>query len=117
MISATHDFYAAIDLLVLPSLTEGMPAVAIEAALSGVRTIATDVGAVREIISDGRIGEVVDPASLEAFLEAVSRADTSRRVPDSTASTLADQFGMDRIADPWAWELAMLKAGSRRPRR
>jgi len=50
--------YRAVDALALPSATEGMPGVVIEAALSGVPTVATDVGACRELV-DETTGELV----------------------------------------------------------
>ena len=51
--------WAAADVVLLTSRTEGMPGVLIEAALRGVPAVATDVGAVREIVRDGVTGRVV----------------------------------------------------------
>lgn len=113
----TRDFYAAIDALLLPSLTEGMPAVAIEAGLSGVRTIATDVGAVREVVLDHDTGVIVDAAALGDFTSAVRDADLRERVPEAAARALAEQFGMDRVADMWVTELERLRRERGRGRR
>ena len=68
--------FAAANLLVLPSLTEGMPGVTIEAGLSGVPVVATDVGAVREVVLDGVTGVVVpprDPAAMRSRDRAIAR--------------------------------------------
>ena len=52
---------AAADVVVLPSRTEGMPGVIIEAKLRGVPVVATSVGAVPSMIVDGVDGFVVAP--------------------------------------------------------
>jgi glycosyltransferase involved in cell wall biosynthesis len=57
--------WAAADVVLLTSRTEGMPGVLIEAALQGVPAVATDVGGVAEIVLDGTTGELV-PADADA---------------------------------------------------
>ena len=71
------DVLAAADVLLLPALTEGMPAVLIEAGLTGLPVVATDVGAVREVVLDGATGLVVppgDPAAMTGALRDVLAA-------------------------------------------
>jgi glycosyltransferase involved in cell wall biosynthesis len=63
--------YRAIDMLVIPSRSEGMPTVMIEAMLMGVPVISTRVGAVPDVLSDGGTGLLVapeDPAALAAAI-------------------------------------------------
>ena len=62
-------FLAGLDLLVLPSDTEGLPNAVLEAHAMGVPVVATDVSDVRELVGDG--GAVVpagDAAALAAAL-------------------------------------------------
>jgi glycosyltransferase involved in cell wall biosynthesis len=56
-------FYKAIDLLVVPSLSEGLPNVILEAHREGVPVIASAVGSVSESIEHGVTGWLVPPHS------------------------------------------------------
>ena len=52
---------SACDVFVLPASIEGLPAVLIEAGLTGLPVVATDIGAVREVILHEETGIVVPP--------------------------------------------------------
>jgi glycosyltransferase involved in cell wall biosynthesis len=58
---------AAGDAVVLPSRTEGMPGVLVEAGLCGLPVVATGVGAVAEIVVDGETGMLVAPGDVAAM--------------------------------------------------
>jgi glycosyltransferase involved in cell wall biosynthesis len=61
----------AFDMLLMPSLYEGMPYVLLEALAVGVPVIATDVGGVAEAIEDGATGFIVPQQDAAALLEKV----------------------------------------------
>lgn len=65
--------YAACDVVALASHIEGLPSVAMEAFAAGRPVVATAVGGVSEVVSDGETGWLVTP-----------------RRPDERASALAD---------------------------
>jgi glycosyltransferase involved in cell wall biosynthesis len=61
------------DLLVLPSRWEGCPLVVIEAMMSGLPVVATDVGGVRELVVDGATGFLVSSGAPDALAAALGR--------------------------------------------
>ena len=71
----------AFDLFVLPSLSEGLGIVLLEAALAGVPVVATRVGGVEEVISHGQDGLLVDKANAQELALGVESllADEARR--------------------------------------
>jgi glycosyltransferase involved in cell wall biosynthesis len=70
------DWYAAADVVVLPSLSEGFPFVVLEALAMARPVVATSVNGVPEIIHDGCTGLLVpprNPKALEAALRTLLR--------------------------------------------
>lgn len=54
-----ENWYPAFDVLMLPSTMEGMPLVVLEAMASGTPVVASDVGAMVEVVLDGITGSLV----------------------------------------------------------
>jgi glycosyltransferase involved in cell wall biosynthesis len=69
--SNVAQFYAGIDLFVLPSLTEGMPMALIEAMAAGKAVVATTVGSVPRLIESGHNGLLVPPGDAPALAAAL----------------------------------------------
>ncbi len=70
----TERLLAAADIVVLPSLFEGLPLIAIETLAMARPFVATDVEGTREIIADGNTGLLVrsaDPGALEDGIERI----------------------------------------------
>lgn len=66
-----HEFYAAIDVLVLPSRTEGHPFALLEAMASGVPVVASAIGGMVETIVHGDDGLLVNIDDLPAILSMI----------------------------------------------
>jgi glycosyltransferase involved in cell wall biosynthesis len=67
------DYYRAADVFILPTRTaEGFGLVLMEAAASGVPSIATDSGAPREVVDDGVTGLLVPPGAPDALASAIT---------------------------------------------
>jgi glycosyltransferase involved in cell wall biosynthesis len=64
-------YYNVADMFVLPSKSgEGLPLVALEAMACGLPVIATDVGGIREVLSED-YGKLVPPNQPELFAKAI----------------------------------------------
>lgn len=73
------DLLAASDLMILPSgvlssgRTEGVPVAVLEGMAAGKPVVASDVGGVSEVLTDGTEGFVVSPQNFESMASAVHR--------------------------------------------
>lgn len=98
--------YAAADLLLLPSLSEGMPGVVIEAGLVGTASVASKVGAIPEMIEDGRSGFLARPGEHAAFIGAVARAlPGARSAGQRAAEDFSQRFTMSAVSGAWCASL------------
>jgi glycosyltransferase involved in cell wall biosynthesis len=92
----------AADVLVLPSLTEGLPGVIIEAAMVGVPSVATDTGFVRDLVQDGVNGYVVPVADTHALAAALVRTEPDlQRLGTAAHERSARQFDLATTANQW----------------
>ena len=107
---------AASDVLVLPSHSEGMPAVLIEAGFSGIPVVATEVGAVSSIVRDGETGFLVQRTD-DVHIFTDQLVDVLRRAlgsPDDVGlaarAHCLEHFEIEVVADRWDALLAELGA-------
>lgn len=68
-----YSVYRALDVVVLPSLSEGMPLAALEAMACSRAVVGTRVGGVPEVVLDGETGLLVPPADPSAMARALTR--------------------------------------------
>ena len=101
----------AADLLVAPSLREGMSNVILEAMALGLPVLATRVGGTPEVIEDGRHGVLVDPTDTQALGDAMLQL-----IDDPVRRQAIGQAGRQKVLEqysPPAMVSAMLKEYSR----
>jgi glycosyltransferase involved in cell wall biosynthesis len=67
------DLLPAFDVFALPSRYEGLPLAIVEAMVAGVPVVATGVGAVGDVITDGETGLLVPPRRPERLAAAIRR--------------------------------------------
>jgi glycosyltransferase involved in cell wall biosynthesis len=102
VLTGPGDALAASDVVVSCSRTEGMPGVLIEAGLSGLPAVATDVGGVAQIVRDGETGVLVRPGDVDGLTAGLVRAlaERSRLGAAARAHCLAT-FEIGPVADGW----------------
>lgn len=100
-IAKARELLPAFDAFVLPSVKEGFPWVVLEAMAAKVPVIATNVGAVPEIITDGENGLLVKPRHTEALaskIEMVLGDDHLRQeLGIKGHQTVLFKFGLDKM--------------------
>lgn len=92
------------DALICPSYSEGMPTVILEAMASGMAIIASDVGAVSELVSK-KNGILIPPGNMEALkyaIQSVIRMEEHTLIEMKLAS-------IKRITDHFTWEQIIVK--------
>lgn len=94
------------DLVVLPSLTEGLPNVALEASAAGVAVVATAVGGTPEVIADGENGLLVPAQDPPVMVQAIDRLLRNPGLRTQLGQTgrqrMTDQFSFDAQAHAYA---------------
>jgi glycosyltransferase involved in cell wall biosynthesis len=86
---STDEVVAALDastLLVLPSRSEGLGRVIVEALCRGRPVLAAAVGGIRDIVRDGENGVLVPPGDTQALAEALVRLLSDRAEAERLAS-------------------------------
>ena len=93
----------ASDMVLLTSDTEGVPGVLIEAGLSGLPVVATDVGYVRDVVVPGRTGHVVPRRDAAAIGTAVMGAlDDAGAMGAEARRHCVEMFDMVDVSDQYA---------------
>jgi glycosyltransferase involved in cell wall biosynthesis len=103
----THTLFAACDAFVLPSRSEGMGIVILEAMASGRPIIASEVGGVPDLIIDGTTGLLCPPDDSRALAGRISelmsdeqlRCRLARSARQEAESRFAESLQVDRVLD------------------
>jgi glycosyltransferase involved in cell wall biosynthesis len=98
-IENVRPFYAAADMLVLPSHSEGSPYVLLEAMAAMVPVVATAVGGVPEIVEDEESALLVPVRNARAMAAAIARVRThpelARKLTTNAGTLVATRYAPD----------------------
>lgn len=94
-----QDVFRAMDLLVLPSLTEGLPNVVLEAFACKKAVVATDVGGLPEIVEDGINGFLVPSRRPDLLAKAIERCLSSTQMAGDMG-----QAGYNKVKSEFTFE-------------
>jgi glycosyltransferase involved in cell wall biosynthesis len=96
-------FFAAFDVFVLPSGNEGTPVTAIEALASGCPVVATRVGGVPDVVTDGEDGFLVEPGDVEELAARLAQLandpDLRGRMGAAGRERMRSRYAVDRLID------------------
>jgi glycosyltransferase involved in cell wall biosynthesis/protein-tyrosine-phosphatase len=94
-----YDLIAAMDIFVLPSLSEGVPMALLEAMALGTPVVATAVGGVPEMVTNRATGLLVPPrderALADACLELALNRPRALRLADRARRSVEEEFSRD----------------------
>ena len=104
----SHDelpqYFNQLRLLILPSYTEGLPNILLEAMACGTPVLATPVGAIPDVIKDGITGFIMENNSPECITENVIRALYCTNLPqiaENGKKFVEENYSFERTVGNW----------------
>lgn len=102
-IRKVEEYMRAADFIVLPSISEGLPNVLLEASLCGLAIVGTEIGGIRDIVAgieNGILVPVGDATALSDAIDLLIEDDAYRTSLRSVAASRALQlYSLDYVAD------------------
>jgi glycosyltransferase involved in cell wall biosynthesis len=99
-------------LLVLPSATEGLPNVVLEAMACATPVLATPVGAIPDIVKEGETGFLLksnDPKHIaERIVELLNNPELLEKVSIKAYNYVRENFSFEKTLDAWRKILSKL---------
>ena len=99
----TDELLQALDIFVLPSLSEGIPMALLEAMAASRAVVASRVGGIPEIVEDGFEGFLVEPMDVDSLAERCRRLiespDAARTMGEQARKRVERDFSSTAMAD------------------
>lgn len=100
-----NTFYSGIDLFLNTSIHEGIPMTILEALARGIPVVAPDVGGIREIITNGVEGFLINSRAPEVFAEKCLLLQENRELRETMSKAARDTaertFSAERMSDKY----------------
>lgn len=110
------NYFASLDVFVLPSLNEGIPGTVREALAMGVPVVATDVGGTEEVVKNGETGFLIEAENATAITDAVgsllSNRQTRSRMGENGRELVVERFSMESYVKRYESFLRELSTGA-----
>jgi glycosyltransferase involved in cell wall biosynthesis len=95
------DLLNAMDLFVLPSYSEGVSLALLEAMAAGLPVIATQVGGLPEVVTDGDNGLLIPPRDAGALAGALTRLleapELAKKLGQNASQHVREHYSLDRL--------------------
>ena len=97
----TRQIYLAADVLLMPSLFEGLPMTLLEAMAMRVPVVASALDGIAEVVEDGRDGFLVPTGDLPMFCERICQViedpSLARDIGESASYKISNRFSSERM--------------------
>jgi len=105
VVSNVAEYLRASDLLVLPSLAEGMSNVILEAMATGLPVITTNISSNPEVIDNGIDGVLLDPEDKSGFkkniLKILTDESFASKIGQNAREKVVEKFSIESIAEKY----------------
>lgn len=99
----THEFYRSLDVYIQPSFAEGLPNAVIEAMVSGLPVLATNIGGNSDLVThdkEGWLFEAGDAPALTALMQrCVEQRDSLAAIGLAGRDRIVQQYDMDSVTE------------------
>ena len=96
-------YYSLFDTLILPSANEGTPVVAIEALAASRPVVATRVGGVPDVVTEGEDGFLVEVGDIDGLASSLERLaldpELRRRLGERGRELVVPRYRVERLVD------------------